>query len=234
MKKLVGLLIFILFFLSSVCQTVIQMEYENGVYYLPCKVNEVPLRMIFDTGASTVTIAIPEAQVMIRNGTLTDDDVIGRTQFMVANGQIAEGTAIILRKIEIGGLILRNIRANVVHEMDAPLLLGQSVLEHFGDITLNTSKRTLTINKTNKVQPKASDFPDIPLNGLFKYTTYLKNNINNVPLYGIIDDEVVIFTIIRQFDEIRVIRDIDDDWLYVNLRENRGFVEKQLTRPQIK
>lgn len=47
---------------------------------------------------------------------------------MTVNGNIFEGTIINLKDVMLGNLLLRDVRASVVCNQYAPLLLGQSVL----------------------------------------------------------------------------------------------------------
>ena len=75
-----------------------------------------------------VSISLVEAIFMIENGYLSEDDILGSVEFSLANGNIAEGTKILLKEVEIGGLKLSNIEASIVHEFRAPLLLGQSLI----------------------------------------------------------------------------------------------------------
>jgi len=44
-------------------------------------------------------------------------------------------------------LILKNVRATVVHNKNAPLLFGQSALSKYGKITIDNTKKTITISK---------------------------------------------------------------------------------------
>jgi clan AA aspartic protease (TIGR02281 family) len=148
MKKLGILLsIFILnvFYVSG--QTKIKMEKENGVYYIPCKINGIPLRFVFDTGASDVSISLTEAKFMIKNGFLKKEDIGDEVYYKVANGDISKGTKILLRKIEFAGLTLSNVSASVVHESNSPLLLGQTAINKLGKIQLEGN--TLTILNTS-------------------------------------------------------------------------------------
>ena len=64
---------------------------------------------------------------------------------MTASGDIMVGAKIIIRKIEIGGLVLKNVEASIVPNNNAPLLLGQSVLNRLGRIEINFDASTLTI-----------------------------------------------------------------------------------------
>lgn len=127
-------------------KTVIKLKKElSGIYTVPCKVNGLSLKFIFDTGASSVSISKSEAIFMLKNGYLSKNDIIGSQQFQTASGDILEGTRIIIRKIEVGGLLLRNVEASVVHSDNAPLLLGQSVLSRLGKIQIDYNNSTLTI-----------------------------------------------------------------------------------------
>lgn len=119
----------------------------SGIYEVPCSINGLPLKFIFDTGASTVSISSIEAMFMLKNGYLSESDVKGKEYYTIATGEIAEGTIIVIPEIKIGEAYLRNIRASVVHNQKAPLLLGQSVLERFGTITIDNINSKLIIKQ---------------------------------------------------------------------------------------
>lgn len=137
--------IFILFPIGKVIsQTTIKLERINGAYIVPCKVNGTPMNFIFDTGATDVTISLTEAKFLFKNGLLKKNDIKQSTQYQTASGELRKGTKINLRAIEISGLILHNISATIVHEQNAPLLLGMSALNQLGKIEIENG--TLTIN----------------------------------------------------------------------------------------
>ena len=46
--------------------------------------------------------------------------------------------------VEIGGRILRNVGASIVHNMDAPLLLGQTALREYGKISIDYTRNEIT------------------------------------------------------------------------------------------
>lgn len=137
---------FILFFSGNLlAQTIIKMEKMNGVFVMPCKVNGLSLKFILDTGASDVTISLTEALFMLKNGYLSESDLIGTEYYKLANGDIQEGTKITLKTIEIQDLKLYNVKASIVHNMNAPLLLGQTALSKLGKMEFDFAKNTLTI-----------------------------------------------------------------------------------------
>ena len=120
---------------------------EHGCASVKCSINDLPLTFIFDTGASTVSISQLEANFMLKNGYLKRDDFVGTSRFVDANGDVSEGTIINLRKVEFGGLKLSNVKASVVRNQKAPLLLGQSVLGRLGSIEIDNPNRKLIITR---------------------------------------------------------------------------------------
>lgn len=54
-----------------------------------------------------------------------------------------------LKKVKIGNTILRNVNANIVNNNQAPLLLGQSALERFGNIEINNEENVIILKKVS-------------------------------------------------------------------------------------
>lgn len=121
---------------------------ERGVVKVKCTINGLPLHFVFDTGAADVTMSMVEANFMLKNDYIKPDDIIGSARYMDANGDIAEGTVINLHNVNFGGLELDNVRATVVRNQKAPLLLGQSVLGRLGKIEIDNPG--LKLNITHK------------------------------------------------------------------------------------
>lgn len=134
----------LLFLASFLCvlplngQERIQMRQEAGVYTIPCTVNGLKLRFIFDTGAANVSISSTEALFMLKNEYLSTSDIVDFQESMLADGSIQENAVIILRELKIGDKLLNNVKAVVMNNISAPLLLGQSAITslqpwHFED-----------------------------------------------------------------------------------------------------
>ena len=118
---------------------------DMGVTKVKCTVNELPLHFVFDTGAADVTMSLVEATFMLKNDYLKPDDFIGSARYIDANGEISEGAVVNLRHVNLGGVELPNVRASVVKNQKAPLLLGQSVLGRLGSIEIDNNKSVLRI-----------------------------------------------------------------------------------------
>lgn len=116
-----------------------------GVTKVKCTINELPLHFVFDTGAADVTMSLVEATFMLKNDYLKPDDFIGSARYIDANGDICEGAVVNLRHVNLGGVELPNVRASVVKNQKAPLLLGQSVLGRLGSIEIDNNKSVLRI-----------------------------------------------------------------------------------------
>ena len=109
----------------------------GGTYEVPCTINGLPLKFIFDTGASDVTLSSVEANFMLKNDYLNEKNFKGSRRYLTADGSIANGAVVRIKEMKVGDCTLKNIDASVVKSQKAPLLLGQSVLERFGAITID-------------------------------------------------------------------------------------------------
>lgn len=148
MKKTLKLFITALFLFICIYasgQIVIEMEKDGGVYKIPCHVNGLRLKLIFDTGASSVCISGAIADMMLENGYLSKEDIKGSGQTVVADGRIVDNTIINIKELLLGGVTLSNVEAVVIHQQSAPLLLGQSAIQKLGLVSIHENQ--LIINQ---------------------------------------------------------------------------------------
>lgn len=129
---------------SESSNNLVKMTPMGGVYEIPIKINGVGMNFIFDTGASSISISNAEALFLIKQGKISTEDILGSVRFSDATGRISEGTRINLREVQIGNRKLNNVEASVVHNIEAPLLLGQSALAEFGKVTIDYKNNTLS------------------------------------------------------------------------------------------
>jgi len=124
-------------------ENILKMEVQNGVRYVWIEINGIKLKFIFDTGASSICISKAEAVVLFKQGLLQEEDFRGSEYFQDATGGISEGTKINLREVKIGNIVLENIEATVIDNVNAPLLLGQTVFERFGKIEIDNENNEI-------------------------------------------------------------------------------------------
>jgi clan AA aspartic protease (TIGR02281 family) len=137
MTKHFYLTLLIIFSTLVNAQVKVKMTPENGVYTMPCAVNGLKLKFVFDTGASSVCISLTEAYFMLKNGYLNESDINGSSYSQIANGEVVKNTTVKLRVIEISGIKIYDVDAIIIHELSAPLLLGQSAIQKLGKIQIN-------------------------------------------------------------------------------------------------
>ena len=137
----------------------IKMEYDGGVYKVPCKVNGARMKMIFDTGASDVCLSSSIAEYLLDNDYLSENDFGKVGHSVVADGRVTRNVSVNLKDVEICGIHLENVSAIVTESLSAPILLGQSAISRLGQITIKGD--SLYINKP--LLPK-DEIPELDLN----------------------------------------------------------------------
>ena len=126
----------------------IPLRQRGGVFEVMATLNsEVKVFFVVDSGASDVTIPESIAGLLMDNGSLTKADILGRREYSFANGDSAIGKVVRLRTLDLGGHILRDVRAVVLPGKDVPVLLGQSALQQLGGWSINANARTLEVKR---------------------------------------------------------------------------------------
>lgn len=127
--------------ITTINSNSIPMTKIGGVYEIPIIINGVmKLNFIFDAGATDVSISPDVALTLIRTGTVTDKDFLGTETYKFADGSIAKSKVLIIKEIQLGNKKVNNIKASISKSINAPLLLGQSVLNKFGKITIDYNR----------------------------------------------------------------------------------------------
>lgn len=118
---------------------------KNGVKTVPVTINDViGVDMIVDTGCSGALISVSEARYLAEKGALTIDDLLGAENIVIADGSIVENMVVHLKKLSIGGkLIATDVTATVSNNIQAPLLLGNEVLNRVKSIAIDNEKRQI-------------------------------------------------------------------------------------------
>lgn len=122
------------------------MTKDGGVFTVPCTVNGYKVSMIFDTGASDVSLSSKVASYMFRNGLLRETDVIGEGSSTIASGESIDHIVVKIKRLEIGGIKIDDVEAVILDSQRAPLLLGLSAIQKIGKVGIDGNK--LIINKS--------------------------------------------------------------------------------------
>ena len=146
MKRLVGAFITSLLPILASAQAMIQMVEDKGVYKVPCEVNGLKVKMVFDTVAAAVSLSQSLAEMMLDNDYISKSDFVGQAKSLTADGRIIDHTELTLRSVKIGEITLNNVRAFVINSQDTPLLFGQTAIQMLGEVTIKGDKLYIKSN----------------------------------------------------------------------------------------
>jgi hypothetical protein len=118
---------------------------QGGIKLIDVTVNrQFTIKMILDSGCSGTLISIAEANYLYEKGCITQDDILGMTQSQIADGSIVENMVINLRELVIGGQIAcSNVTATVSANAQAPLLLGNEVLNRAPSYSVDNQNKVI-------------------------------------------------------------------------------------------
>ncbi len=150
-------------------QIKIEMVQKGGVYEVPCEVNGLKLKFVFDTGASTVSLSSSVAEFMLKNDYLNEEDIYDELIVQQADGSKFTTFKVRLKTLNIGGCVLHDVVGVITPHQDSPLLLGQSAIQKLGKISIKDNY--LIIDKTAIFEYKGLE-KDISFLGLKQYATY--------------------------------------------------------------
>lgn len=122
----------------------IKMKKNGNIYEIPISLNDVVnTDFIIDTGASNVSITPDLALLLIKSGTINSEDWLKDKYYQFADGSIAKSKTFKIKKLKIGTKYLYNVECSISNNLQAPLLLGQNVLNRFGKVTIDNEKQIL-------------------------------------------------------------------------------------------
>lgn len=140
MNKILAYLFLVISAPSVQAQTIIQMVEDRGVYKIPCEVNGLKVKMVFDTGAAAVSMSSSFAEMLLDNNYISVTDFTGKAKSMTADGRIIDHTELMIHTLKIGDIIVNDVMAIVIDSQDTPLLLGQTAIQKLGVISINGDK----------------------------------------------------------------------------------------------
>lgn len=117
---------------------------KNGVKLLPVSINGLGFYMIFDTGCSTNLISRLEFMALVKNGLITEEDILEPVQSSIADGSIVEMPVVRLKKVIVGDKILfENVEAVVADNVAADLLLGNEILNRVKSYEIDNNEQVI-------------------------------------------------------------------------------------------
>ncbi len=123
----------------------VPLKYAGGTYTVPVLINGmIPLDFTVDSGASDVTLPADVVMTLIRTGTITDDDYIGKEKYRLGDGTVVDSERFYLRQLKVGNHVLEHVAASIQKFESGPLL-GQSFLSKFDFWALDNRRHVLVL-----------------------------------------------------------------------------------------
>jgi len=110
---------------------------SNGYFYADVKINGAPLRMLVDTGATSIALSRNDAQMAGIATTIGMNDVVGEG----ADGAV-RGQQVVLQSVTLGDKTAEGLPA-VVLNSGGQSLLGQSFLSKFASVHIEGDRMVL-------------------------------------------------------------------------------------------
>ena len=134
------------YFDNEISEDYIKIPYQEigGVKQIPVKINGMGFYMIFDTGCSTNLISKLELLSLIKNGVISEEDILGVTQSTIADGSVVENLVVNLKEVVLDDkIIFSNIQASVSENIEAPLLLGNEILNQVESYEIDNNEQVI-------------------------------------------------------------------------------------------
>jgi clan AA aspartic protease (TIGR02281 family) len=126
--------------------TVVPMVSEGGTFVVPVKINDqITLNFVVDSGASDVAVPADVVSTLVRTGTITDADFLGKQTYRLADGSTVPSQRFVIRSLKVGDKTLKNVVGSVSPSA-SDLLLGQSFLNRFKSWSIDNQRRALILN----------------------------------------------------------------------------------------
>lgn len=120
---------------------------QGGVRTIQVKINDcAEFPMIFDTGCSGMSISVLELATLLKNGYISEEDLVGVTQAQIADGSVINEAVVNLKKLKIGDYECRNVHASISENVAAPLLLGNGALKDVKSFSVDDNAQVIKFN----------------------------------------------------------------------------------------
>ena len=121
---------------------------QSGLAEVQVSLNGVPFNMWWDTGASITSISALELAKLAKEGKIDEDDYVQTITTRIADGTRVDAEVYLIKELYIKGendkyLVVYNIHATVSDNLNAPLLIGQNVIQQLPKHSFNESKSVI-------------------------------------------------------------------------------------------
>lgn len=124
----------------------ILLKYNGNLSEIALSVCGLPQNMIFDSGASDVTISSDTEKELLDKRLISDSNYLTSSLYKLADGSIVKAKRLTLPYIKVGSFTVKDVICCVNPTSDVQLL-GKSFLNRFSKWTINNDNHTLILEK---------------------------------------------------------------------------------------
>ena len=127
-------------------QTAVYLKKSGGTFVVPVIINDaIQMPFIVDSGASDVSLPAEVVTVLVRTGTISDKDFLGKQTYRLADGSTVPSPTFRIRSLRVGDRVLENVTGSVAPGSGG-LLLGQSFLSRFRSWSIDNERMILVLD----------------------------------------------------------------------------------------
>lgn len=114
--------------------------------YIQVSFNGVPFNMLFDTGASDTQLTAVDIDALVREGAVSQDDVLREDFYSIASGDVMKAVVLNISEVIIRGdngrkLVFNDVEVCVAVDGSGSRLLGKNIINKLGDYEIDRSTR---------------------------------------------------------------------------------------------
>jgi clan AA aspartic protease (TIGR02281 family) len=126
-------------------ETEVRLRRQGGTLTVPVSINNtMTLPFMIDSGASDVGISADVLEKLMRTGTVTKADFLGRQSYHLADGSTVSGETFRIHTLKVGDREVRDVIGSVSNDENT-LLLGQSFLSRFRSWSIDNQRQVLLL-----------------------------------------------------------------------------------------
>jgi hypothetical protein len=130
---------------AALSETIVPMISDGGAFRVPVTINdELTLKFLIDSGAADVSVPADVVMTLVRTGTITDADFLGKQTYTLADGSTIPSQQFVIRSLKVGDKTLENVVGSIA-PVAGGLLLGQSFLSRLDKWSIDNRRHELIL-----------------------------------------------------------------------------------------
>jgi predicted aspartyl protease len=124
---------------------VVRLRNHDGSLLVPVLINNaVTAPFTIDSGASDVSVSSDLLEKLIRSGTVSPADFLGRQVYHLADGSAVSSDTFRIHVLKVGDREVHDVMGSVTNDANS-LLLGQSFLARFRSWSIDNQRQVLLL-----------------------------------------------------------------------------------------